>query len=87
MLLYMQNRKALSHTHLTRASRILISPSFFFRLLDVVAGRKDPAGLRQGKVLIDGKAVISELRLSSAYVVQVDKYKHTQVFFLLHYML
>ncbi|XP_058495681.1 broad substrate specificity ATP-binding cassette transporter ABCG2b [Solea solea] len=41
-------------------------------LLDVVAGRKDPAGLRQGKVLVNGKAVTSELRLSSAYVVQDD---------------
>ncbi|TDH15741.1 hypothetical protein EPR50_G00013110 [Perca flavescens] len=41
-------------------------------LLDVIAGRKDPAGLKQGKVLVDGKAVTSELRLSSAYVVQDD---------------
>ncbi|XP_070829217.1 broad substrate specificity ATP-binding cassette transporter ABCG2b [Chaetodon trifascialis] len=41
-------------------------------LLDVIAGRKDPAGLRQGKVLVDGKVVTSELRLSSAYVVQDD---------------
>ncbi|XP_056265655.1 broad substrate specificity ATP-binding cassette transporter ABCG2b [Pseudoliparis swirei] len=41
-------------------------------LLDVIAGRKNPAGLRQGKVMVDGKAVSSELRLSSAYVVQDD---------------
>ncbi|XP_039661492.1 broad substrate specificity ATP-binding cassette transporter ABCG2b isoform X2 [Perca fluviatilis] len=41
-------------------------------LLDVIAGRKDPAGLKQGKVLVDGEAVTSELRLSSAYVVQDD---------------
>ncbi|KAF0037122.1 hypothetical protein F2P81_009996 [Scophthalmus maximus] len=41
-------------------------------LLDVIAGRKDPAGLRQGSVLVDGKTVTSELRLSSAYVVQDD---------------
>ncbi|XP_022593790.1 ATP-binding cassette sub-family G member 2-like [Seriola dumerili] len=41
-------------------------------LLDVIAGRKDPAGLRQGTVLVNGKAVTSELRLSSAYVVQDD---------------
>ncbi|CAK6971802.1 broad substrate specificity ATP-binding cassette transporter ABCG2b [Scomber scombrus] len=41
-------------------------------LLDVIAGRKDPAGLREGQVLVDGKAVTSELRLSSAYVVQDD---------------
>ncbi|XP_041838230.1 broad substrate specificity ATP-binding cassette transporter ABCG2b [Melanotaenia boesemani] len=41
-------------------------------LLDVIAGRKDPAGLLQGRVLVNGKAVTSELRLSSAYVVQDD---------------
>ncbi|XP_019958192.2 broad substrate specificity ATP-binding cassette transporter ABCG2b isoform X1 [Paralichthys olivaceus] len=41
-------------------------------LLDVIAGRKDPAGLRQGNVLVGGKAVTSELRLCSAYVVQDD---------------
>uniref|UniRef100_A0A7N6AK35 ABC transporter domain-containing protein n=1 Tax=Anabas testudineus TaxID=64144 RepID=A0A7N6AK35_ANATE len=41
-------------------------------LLDVLAGRKDPAGLRIGSVLVDGRAVTSELRLSSAYVVQDD---------------
>ncbi|XP_063738811.1 broad substrate specificity ATP-binding cassette transporter ABCG2b isoform X2 [Eleginops maclovinus] len=41
-------------------------------LLDVIAGRKDPAGLKQGQVLVAGKAVSSELRLSSAYVVQDD---------------
>ncbi|XP_057699555.1 broad substrate specificity ATP-binding cassette transporter ABCG2b [Corythoichthys intestinalis] len=41
-------------------------------LLDVIAGRKDPAGLRQGSVLVDGKTVTSELRLTSAYVVQDD---------------
>ncbi|XP_071765457.1 broad substrate specificity ATP-binding cassette transporter ABCG2b [Centroberyx gerrardi] len=41
-------------------------------LLDVIAGRKDPAGLRQGSVLVDGKAVTSDLRLASAYVVQDD---------------
>ncbi|XP_061840191.1 broad substrate specificity ATP-binding cassette transporter ABCG2b [Nerophis lumbriciformis] len=41
-------------------------------LLDVIAGRKDPAGLRQGRVLVDGRPVTSDLRLSSAYVVQDD---------------
>ncbi|KAG7234803.1 hypothetical protein INR49_003950 [Caranx melampygus] len=41
-------------------------------LLDVIAGRKDPSGLRQGNVLVDGKPVTSDLRLSSAYVVQDD---------------
>ncbi|XP_074542766.1 broad substrate specificity ATP-binding cassette transporter ABCG2b [Halichoeres trimaculatus] len=41
-------------------------------LLDVIAGRKNPAGLKHGKVLVDGKMVTSELRLCSAYVVQDD---------------
>ncbi|XP_041960187.1 broad substrate specificity ATP-binding cassette transporter ABCG2b [Alosa sapidissima] len=41
-------------------------------LLDVIAGRKDPRGLRGGQVLVDGQQVTSELRLSSAYVVQDD---------------
>ncbi|XP_068593550.1 broad substrate specificity ATP-binding cassette transporter ABCG2b [Cebidichthys violaceus] len=41
-------------------------------LLDVIAGRKDPAGLKQGTIMVDGKAVSSDLRLSSAYVVQDD---------------
>ncbi|CAN9510200.1 unnamed protein product [Ophioblennius macclurei] len=41
-------------------------------LLDVIAGRKNPNGLRQGVVLVGGKRVSSELRLSSAYVVQDD---------------
>lgn len=49
------------------------------RLLDVIAGRKNPVGLKQGLVLVDGRAVTSELRLSSAYVVQVHiKNKATQ---------
>ncbi|XP_067115068.1 LOW QUALITY PROTEIN: broad substrate specificity ATP-binding cassette transporter ABCG2-like [Osmerus mordax] len=41
-------------------------------LLDVIAGRKDPAGLRSGCVMVDGKVVTSDLRLMSAYVVQDD---------------
>ncbi|XP_036392395.1 broad substrate specificity ATP-binding cassette transporter ABCG2-like [Megalops cyprinoides] len=41
-------------------------------LLDVIAGRKDPQGLRSGQVLVDSKVVTSDLRLSSAYVVQDD---------------
>uniref|UniRef100_A0AAZ3P5R5 ABC transporter domain-containing protein n=1 Tax=Oncorhynchus tshawytscha TaxID=74940 RepID=A0AAZ3P5R5_ONCTS len=36
------------------------------------SGRKDPAGLKFGQVLIDGKMVDSDLRLISAYVVQDD---------------
>lgn len=55
---------------MTRTS--IIIHNLLQRLLDVIAGRKDPAGLRQGQVLVDGKVVTSELRLSSAYVVQVS---------------
>lgn len=56
---------------------------FFYphrRLLDVLAGRKNPAGLRQGNVLVNGKVVTSDLRLSSAYVVQVHRCKHMHIF-------
>ncbi|XP_066516632.1 broad substrate specificity ATP-binding cassette transporter ABCG2b [Hoplias malabaricus] len=41
-------------------------------LLDIIAGRKDPCGLRSGHVLVDNNVVTSELRLMSAYVVQDD---------------
>uniref|UniRef100_A0A8C5AM11 ABC transporter domain-containing protein n=1 Tax=Gadus morhua TaxID=8049 RepID=A0A8C5AM11_GADMO len=41
-------------------------------LLDVIAGRKDPAGLRHGTVFVDGRPVTNDLRLTSAYVVQDD---------------
>ncbi len=37
----------------------------------MIAGRKDPHGLRSGQVLVDNKDVTSDLRLMSAYVVQV----------------
>ncbi|XP_017572784.2 broad substrate specificity ATP-binding cassette transporter ABCG2b [Pygocentrus nattereri] len=41
-------------------------------LLDVIAGRKDPRGMRSGQVLVDNKFVTHELHLMSAYVVQDD---------------
>ncbi|XP_065107111.1 broad substrate specificity ATP-binding cassette transporter ABCG2c [Paramisgurnus dabryanus] len=41
-------------------------------LLDVIAGRKDPKGLKSGQILVDNTIVTSDLRLSSAYVVQND---------------
>ncbi len=44
-----------------------------FRLLDVIAGRKDPKGLKSGQVLVDNTIVTSDLRLCSAYVVQVGR--------------
>lgn len=51
------------------------------RLLDVIACRKDPAGLKEGTVLVDGKVVTSDIRLSSAYVVQVSSSKAGFFFF------
>ncbi|KAI4874092.1 hypothetical protein NFI96_016337 [Prochilodus magdalenae] len=41
-------------------------------LLDVIAGRKDPKGLKSGHVLVDNEVVTSSLRHCSAYVVQSD---------------
>jgi len=41
-------------------------------LLDVLAKRKDPRGLREGVVLVDGKPVGDNFRLLSGYVVQDD---------------
>lgn len=55
--------------------------SLSVRLLDVIAGRKDPAGLKEGRVLLDGKAITADLRLSSAYVVQVINSKKLTFFF------
>lgn len=46
----------------------------------MIAGRKNPAGLKQGLVLVDGKVVTSELRLSSAYVVQVHMRKKMHIY-------
>jgi len=39
----------------------------------VIAGRKDPKGLKSGQVLVDNAIVTSDLRLCSAYVVQVRR--------------
>ncbi|XP_074855690.1 broad substrate specificity ATP-binding cassette transporter ABCG2-like [Carettochelys insculpta] len=41
-------------------------------LLDVLAGWKDPKGLRSGQVFMDGRAVNSQVHLCSAYIVQED---------------
>lgn len=37
----------------------------------MITGRKDPHDLHSGHVLVDNKVVTSDLRLMSAYVVQV----------------
>ncbi|XP_043912558.1 broad substrate specificity ATP-binding cassette transporter ABCG2-like [Protopterus annectens] len=41
-------------------------------LLDVIAGRNNPDGLKNGQVLVDGELVTSSFCLRSAYVVQQD---------------
>lgn len=46
-----------------------------FRLLDVLAARKDPTGL-SGEVLLDGAPQPSNFKCLSGYVVQVQK-NHT----------
>ena len=41
------------------------------RLLDVLAQRKDPRGLKNGVVLLNGERPPADFRLMSGYVVQV----------------
>ncbi|XP_044276411.1 broad substrate specificity ATP-binding cassette transporter ABCG2-like isoform X2 [Varanus komodoensis] len=41
-------------------------------LLDVLAGWKDPKGLKSGQIFMDGKLVDSNIHRCSAYVVQED---------------
>nr|XP_023964409.1 broad substrate specificity ATP-binding cassette transporter ABCG2-like [Chrysemys picta bellii] len=41
-------------------------------LLDVLAGWKDPKGLRSGQIFMDGKPANSQFHLCSAYIVQED---------------
>ena len=50
---------------------VLVNIFFIFRLLDVLAARKDPKGL-SGAVLIDGAPQPENFRLCSGYVVQVS---------------
>lgn len=50
---------------------VLLTLYLFVRLLDVIAGRKDPKGLRSGQVLVDSEIVNADMRMRSAYVVQV----------------
>lgn len=47
---------------------------FFYRLLDILAGRKDPAGLR-GTLLLDGSPPPENFKCMVGYVVQVCSYK------------
>ncbi|XP_067409086.1 broad substrate specificity ATP-binding cassette transporter ABCG2-like [Emydura macquarii macquarii] len=41
-------------------------------LLDVLAGWKDPKGLKSGQIFMDGKSVNSQFHLCSAYIIQED---------------
>ena len=50
----------------------LLFPNYMiFRLLDVLAQRKDPFGLKDGLVLLNGEKPPNDFRLMSGYVVQV----------------
>ncbi|XP_053163666.1 broad substrate specificity ATP-binding cassette transporter ABCG2-like isoform X2 [Hemicordylus capensis] len=42
------------------------------RLLDVIAGWKDPKGLKSGQIFLDGKLMDTKFHQCSAYVVQED---------------
>jgi len=44
---------------------------FICRLLDILAGRKDPSGL-SGHVLIDGRPLPTNFKRISGYVVQAS---------------
>ena len=44
--------------------------TIFFRLLDILAGRKDPSGI-SGQVLIDGTLPPSNFKCMVGYVLQV----------------
>lgn len=53
--------------------QLLIEPDWFsFRFLDILAARKDPAGLI-GEVLIDGAPQPPNFKCLSGYVVQVSE--------------
>ena len=51
----------------------------YFSFLDVLAGRKDPAGL-SGDLLVDGKKQPKNFRNQSGYVVQVQPLSYSTVF-------
>lgn len=52
-------------------SKYMVKPDWFsFRFLDILAARKDPAGL-MGVVLIDGAPQPPNFKCLSGYVVQV----------------
>lgn len=49
--------------------------NFPFRLLDILAARKDPHGL-SGDILINGAPQPSNFKCTSGYVVQVSNFYH-----------
>lgn len=51
---------------------MLLNNTFSYRFLDVLAARKDPAGL-SGEVLIDGARQPPNFKCLSGYVVQVGE--------------
>lgn len=54
------------------SSRFYCAETFALRFLDVLAARKDPAGL-SGEVLIDGAPQPPNFKCLSGYVVQVSE--------------
>lgn len=49
--------------------------NFSFRLLDILAARKDPRGL-SGDILINGAPQPANFKCTSGYVVQVSNFYH-----------
>ena len=48
---------------------------FYFSLLDVLAGRKDPTGL-SGQVLVDSRPQPKNFKCMTGYVVQVITHEY-----------
>lgn len=65
-------------TNSTNATHIFLLK----RLLDILAKRKDPKGLKDGKVLYNGDKPPSNLRLMSGYVVQVNSFPSISVYYI-----
>ena len=53
--------------------KLSVNVTSFLRLLDILAGRKDRAGL-SGHVLVNGQRQPSNFKCISGYVVQVGAY-------------
>ena len=61
-------------SHAGGRTNMNLDVQFFSRLLDILAQRKDPRGLKEGLVLLDNEKPPEDFRLMSGYVVQVCTY-------------